>query len=99
MNSETSAGLLYDVARLDTLVGDRDGACRTLTSCFEQIQPSQLAKVKGFVEKCPDFKTLHDLPAYAEALGVSRRPRSLPVRFDAVGRHGIANVDIRRTVN
>lgn len=68
VNSETSVGLLYDVARLDSLVGDRVAACRTLTTCFEQLPPTQLVKVKVFVEKCPDFTALHGSTAFAAAM-------------------------------
>jgi hypothetical protein len=64
----THMGQMFDLARLDTLIGNPDGACTLLTACFERTLPSQLADVKSFANRCPDFAPLKGTPAFAAAM-------------------------------
>ncbi len=68
VDHETHISLLFDVARLDTLIGDQEGACNLLTGCFEKTLPSQLAVVKSHVNRCKDFNSLRGKPAFAAAM-------------------------------
>lgn len=64
----SGAGILYDVARFDSLLGRRTEAVETLRLCFEKTPPSNLALVKGFVKECADFKPLLASPEFAKVL-------------------------------
>lgn len=65
---DAGPGLLYDVARIHALLGERNETCQTLTLCFERTPPTQLAAVKGFVKECVDFKVLASQPGFAAAM-------------------------------
>jgi len=64
IDKPNETGLLFDLARLDTLVGDKKSALGLLKNCFEKTPGTQLAMVKGFVAECPDFKSLTDAPGF-----------------------------------
>ena len=61
-------GQYYDLARLNTLLGDHAEACVLLTRCFEMTPPSQLDTVKGFAKQCADFKPLLALADFQTAM-------------------------------
>ena len=51
-------GLLYDSARLQSLLGDSTQALALLRLCFESTPPSRLAAVKQSVKAGRDFDSL-----------------------------------------
>lgn len=51
-------GLLFDLARLHALVGNRDKATGLLIRCFESTPPSRLEAFKGYAKECKDLGVL-----------------------------------------
>ncbi|HVP13869.1 MAG TPA: hypothetical protein VMV94_22030 [Phycisphaerae bacterium] len=51
-------GLLFDLARLHALIGDRDKATAVLIRCFESTPPSRLETFKAYAKQCKDLGTL-----------------------------------------
>lgn len=60
-------GVLYDLARLRTLLGDREDALTTLTAAFESCPARALDGLKGLAKSNADFATLRE--RHAEAFG------------------------------
>lgn len=50
-----SPRFLLDVARLEVLCGDIDGAMATLTTAFEKTSPKGIKGFKAFAKSAPDF--------------------------------------------
>jgi len=48
-------GLLFDLARLHALIGNRDKATGLLIQCFESTPPSRLDGFKGHAKACKDL--------------------------------------------
>ena len=66
--ADAGPGLLYDRARLLTLLGDTDVALKTLKTCFEKTPAAGLGSMKAFAQVEKDFAALAALPAFAEVL-------------------------------
>lgn len=62
------AGLLYDMARLQALLGEKDTALSTLATAFENCPASALATLKECARKTSDFATLKSSEAFAKVL-------------------------------
>ncbi|MFH1999431.1 MAG: hypothetical protein ABIK28_07105 [Planctomycetota bacterium] len=67
-SESTDIGFLFDMARMNTLLGDAKNAYRLLTICFENTPPSQLAQIKTFVIECRDFNPLMDSAGFAAVM-------------------------------
>ncbi len=61
-------GLLFDSARLNSLVGNADEAYRLLTTCFEQTPANKISDFKKSVIACPDFKQISKTPRFGKVL-------------------------------
>jgi hypothetical protein len=68
INRSAKPGILFDAARLNTLVGDHARALDQLKLMFEKTPPSQLDKNKKFVMTCADFTTLKRVEGYGAAM-------------------------------
>jgi tetratricopeptide (TPR) repeat protein len=55
---ELGPGLLFDLARLHALIGDRNKATALLIRCFESTPPSRLEAFKAYAKECKDLGTL-----------------------------------------
>jgi tetratricopeptide (TPR) repeat protein len=51
-------GLLFDLARLHALIGNRDKAVGVLIQCFESTPPSRLEGFKAYAKTCKDLGSL-----------------------------------------
>lgn len=65
---QAKPGILYDCARLNTLVGDHAKAMDQLKLMFEKTPPSQLEKNRNFVMACSDFKALKSAEGYGAVM-------------------------------
>jgi thioredoxin-like negative regulator of GroEL len=65
---QAKPGLLYDCARLNTLVGDHARALDQLKLMFEKTPPSQLDKNKNFVQACSDFTALKRVEGFSAVM-------------------------------
>jgi tetratricopeptide (TPR) repeat protein len=61
-------GLRYDFARLQVLIGEKDGAIATLTGVFADLPTKSQAPLREAAKQCPDFKAIAATPAFAKAL-------------------------------
>ena len=61
-------GMVYDLARLRALVGDKVGALALLTRCFESTPPSRLVAFKEYAKRSPDLSTLVASAEFAQVL-------------------------------
>jgi len=68
ISGDTATGVLYDFARLDSLLGNEGEAIKALKLCFEKTPPSSLDLVKGFVKGCVDFKPLAAKAAFSDVM-------------------------------
>lgn len=59
---EAGPGVLFEMARLHSLMGDQDKAAVALTKCFKSTPPSRLDAFKAYAKECKD---LHGLIAHA----------------------------------
>jgi tetratricopeptide (TPR) repeat protein len=59
---EVGPGMLFDMARLHTLMGNPDEAAVALTKCFESTPPSRLDAFKAYAK---EYKDLHGLVTHA----------------------------------
>jgi len=66
--ADARPGILYDVARLQTLNGETGPAIATLTKCFAGLPAKSQATHRESAKKCPDFKAIAATPAFAKAL-------------------------------
>jgi hypothetical protein len=66
--ADADAGVIFDVARLKALIGDKAGSAKELTRCFEMIPPSRLNAVKGIAKEDKDLASLAGTPEFAAAL-------------------------------
>jgi tetratricopeptide (TPR) repeat protein len=55
---ELGPGLLFDLARLQALIGDRNKATALLIRCFESTPPSRLEAFKASAKECKDLGAL-----------------------------------------
>ena len=62
------SGHYYDLARLQTLLGDKASALAALTRTFELTPPSQLDALKARIGKCADFAAVAGGAEFAQVL-------------------------------
>ena len=65
--------LLFDGARLCSLLGDGDAAVKHLISAFENTPPSRLEVVRTQARECADLAALHALPVFESALATKSK--------------------------
>lgn len=68
LEKTSSAQLDCDVARLQSLLGERDNACQSLAGYLEKTPPSLIEDARAYVERCPDFASLTGHDAFVVAL-------------------------------
>ena len=61
-------GLLFDAARVQTLLGENDKALATLKTAFENTPAKSLPMLKELAAKNADLTTLSRMPAFAEVM-------------------------------
>jgi len=66
--ADTRPGILYDIARLQTLIGETEKNLATLSKCFENLPEKAQAPLREMAKACPDFKAIATTPAFAKAL-------------------------------
>jgi hypothetical protein len=66
--TEADPALLYDLARLQCLIGRSNDSLVTLAHCFESTPPSELERVKIRARACGDFSTMASKAAFASVL-------------------------------
>lgn len=77
LSEATSPGLVYTVARLQSLTGDKSGALTNLTRCLEGLPPSRQAGYVAHARVCPDFGELLQSSEFAQTLATpSKVPES-----------------------
>lgn len=64
----TDPNLLFDVARLQALLGDHEPAMTTLTTCFENCPPRSMPALKKLANTNPDFEGLRKMDGFAKVL-------------------------------
>lgn len=62
------SGHYYDLARLQTLLGNKPSALAALTRTFELTPPSQLDALKARIGKCADFAAVAASTEFAQVL-------------------------------
>lgn len=70
---DVSPGLVYTVARLQSLTGDRPGALGNLARCLESLPPSRQASYVAHARVCPDFGGLQQSPEFAQTLATASK--------------------------
>lgn len=74
---EVSPGLVYTVARLQSLTGDKPGAMASLARCLESLPASRQTGYVAHARVCPDFGELLETPEFVQALATpSKVPES-----------------------
>jgi hypothetical protein len=68
-----NVALVYDLARLKALLGEKEEACRLLTHCLEATPPIQTETVRAYVKKCRDFKPILSDASFLAALETESR--------------------------
>ncbi len=66
--ADADAGIVFDLACLKALLGDKAGSAALLTRCFEMIPPSRLETVKEHARESKDLAAIAGSPEFAEAL-------------------------------
>jgi len=66
--SDATPGVVYTVARLQAVTGDRPAALLNLTRCLESLAPSRQESFQSHARVCPDFAGLTTSPEFAQAL-------------------------------
>jgi tetratricopeptide (TPR) repeat protein len=75
--ADATPGLLYTLARLQALTGDKPGAVGNLTRCLESLPSSRQVGFKEHARLCPDFGSLQQSPEFVQALATeSKVPES-----------------------
>ena len=71
--ADTRPGILYDLARLQTLIGETEKNLATLSKCFENLPEKAQAPLRDTAKACPDFKAIAATPAFAKALATKSK--------------------------
>jgi len=66
-------GMLYDVARLRALIGNKEGAMVALTACFEQTRPGRLAAFKDLARADADLAGIVQHEGFAKVLATASK--------------------------
>ncbi|MEN8150952.1 MAG: tetratricopeptide repeat protein [Planctomycetota bacterium] len=71
--ADTRSGILYDLARLQTLIGETEKNLATLTKCFENLPEKSQAPLREMAKKCPDFQAIAATEPFAKALATKSK--------------------------
>lgn len=66
-------GVLYDVARLQALLGDQKAALATLAKCFEGLTEKSQKAFRTMAERCADFDVFGGSEAFTAALNTKSK--------------------------
>lgn len=72
-DAEAGPGLLYDLACLNSLVGNHARALTLLTRCFESTQPSRLDAFKTYARGDKDLAALAALPEFSQVMATASK--------------------------
>ena len=61
-------GILYDLARLQTLMGEHDQGLQTLQTAFEKCPPRAIDSLKSLAKTQVDFKAIRETAKFAEVM-------------------------------
>ncbi|MFH0980851.1 MAG: hypothetical protein V2A79_04860 [Planctomycetota bacterium] len=65
---DAGPGLLFEWARLRTLLGEQEEALGALVRCFELTPPSRLEGIRTHARQAPDLRPLTELPEFARVM-------------------------------
>lgn len=73
MPKAKDAGVAYDLARLQALMGEKEMALATLKSSFETCPPRALAVLKGMAKDSKDLRALHGSEAFKKVMDTTSK--------------------------